>query len=146
MSADVTWVGLTELKDELRSLPSALTAEASDIVTSEGTGAGDEIRAIYEAHGRSGDLARHLSVTTISAGQFGAGVLVKSSGKLARIFDNGTQARHWASGKSTGAMWGRTANPPTHAFVGTVSRRRRVMYARLKAMVVRHGLTVTGDV
>lgn len=144
MSATV-WTGLEEFKQQLRAMPAELTGEASGIVTGEAEGAAAEIRAVYEAHARSGDLASHVFVSAVSKGQFGAGAVVKSTGKHAWLFDNGSQARHRVSGASTGTMWGQTPTPPLHTFVATMIRRRRAMYEQLKALLARKGLVVTGD-
>lgn len=140
--------GLDELKAELRSLPSDLAAEASSIVIAAAEGAAATVRAVYEQHRVSGNLARSLLVTKPGAPNYGVIMVVKSTSPLAWLFDNGSQARHYvtASGKEhrTGAMWGRT--PPTHIFARTMARYRRGMNDRLRALLVRHGLRVTGDV
>jgi hypothetical protein len=102
-----------------------------------------EIRGIYGAHKRTGNLQDGVVIEHQSQGQFGVGMVVKSKARHAWLFDNGSQARHWVSGKSTGQMWGKT--PPTHAFVRTMIKYRRSMYQRLKDMLTRHGLVVSGE-
>lgn len=145
MSATVRWSGLEELKAQLRSLPADLAGEASGIVGAAATEARTEIALVYAAHvGPTGNLARGLQPVATVAGPVSASARLKNTAKHAWLFDNGSQARHWLSGKSTGRMWGRT--PPTHVFVATIIRRRRQMYERLKALLVEHGLTVSGDV
>jgi hypothetical protein len=134
--------GLEELKAELRNLPAALTAEASDIVERRANNAADDIRSIYRQHRVSGRLADGVIVTHFDRGRFSAGAIVKSTSPIAWLFDNGSQARHWASGKSTGTMWGKT--PPTHVFVHTMIRTRRAMWGDLADLLERHGLAVSG--
>jgi hypothetical protein len=139
----IVWSGLEELKAELRNLPADLTKEASNEVRSAANGAAVKIRTAYGKHRRTGNLQESVEVDQKSEGRFSAAMVVKSTSPIAWLFDNGSQARHWASGKSTGQMWGRT--PPTHVFVRTVMQARREMYEKLKAMLVRHGLMVQGD-
>jgi hypothetical protein len=137
----IVFEGLDELRAELLALPDALTGEASHILEAAANAAAADIKAGY--HVVTGELRDGLTVTQRSAGRFGAAFTVRNTSRLAWLYDNGSQARHWLSGKSTGTMWGKTA--PTHLFVGTVIRRRRSMYEALKALVARHGLTVSGD-
>jgi len=131
--------GLAETIEQLRSLPAELAGEASGIVTNAGEGAMSDMH--YPR--RSGDLADHLKLEKVSAGQYGAGVVVKNTSKLALLFENGTEARHYFTvngvRKETGRM------PPGHVFIPAVVRRRREMYEQLKAMLERHGLEVSGD-
>lgn len=143
MSARVKWDGLDDLRAELRRLPDELTGEASHIVQASGNAAAVTVRSIYGEHRVTGHLQNSVVVEQRAAGRYGAAVVVKATDPIAWLFDHGSQARHWLSGKSTGTMWGRT--PPTHAFVGTMIRERRTMYAALKDLLVRHGLSVSGD-
>lgn len=135
MSSTFVWQGLEELKAQLRALPSELAAEASEIVLSSAQGAKNDMQ--YPR--RTGNLADHVTVSTVAVGQFGAGAIVKNTSPHAAIYENGTQARHTAIGANRGSM------PPGHVFVPAVVRRRRQMYERLKALLVAHGLAVTGD-
>jgi hypothetical protein len=148
------FAGLDDLKAALRTLPEDLVAEASGIVVETANGAAAKVRAVYEQHqarhwvkkgtwAAAGHLAKSVTVTQPGAGSFGVTMVVKVNDPLAWLFDYGSQARHWAGGKSTGAMWGKT--PPTHIFAGTMARERRAMYRRLKDLVARHGLTVIGE-
>lgn len=139
--------GLDELRAQLRKLPSDLAEEASSIVLDAGNETVDVVGAVYGAHDKTGNLSRGLTVRASAAGPYGTGALVKSAAKHAWLFDNGSQARHYVTkgGKThpTGAMWGRRA--PTHIFARTAARKRREMYVKLKALLVSHGMTVTGD-
>lgn len=144
MSARVTWDGLAELREALRNLPEELAAEAGQIVEGAANEAADTVRSVYAAHRLTGHLADAVTVKPSAAtSRYGVSIVVKNSDPIAWLFDNGSQARHWVSGKPTGTMWGRT--PPTHAFVRSMIGARRTMYDALKAMLERHGLTVTGD-
>ena len=139
MSTRLILDGLAELRAELRSLPVALTGEASGTVLSNAEAANNDMH--YPR--RSGDLADHLKVETVSAGQYGAAAVVKNTSKHASIFENGTEARHYFTINGVRHETGRM--PPGHVFVPAVVRRRREMYEQLKAMLERHGLEVSGD-
>lgn len=139
----IVFRGLEELKAELRALPAELASEAGNVVEGTAIEASATVHAEYERHRVTGELADSLKVLHVSAGQFGAAYVVKATSKIAWLFDNGSQARHWLSGKSTGAMWGKT--PPTHVFVKTMTRARTKMYQTLKGVVERKGLVVTGE-
>lgn len=141
----VTWTGLEELKEALRTMPEELTAEAVAEVEDAANGAAASLRAIYGTHVVSGRLRDSVFVSHRAAGKYVAAAIVKVTDPIAWLFDNGSQARHWLRGtkQSTGTMWGKT--PPTHVFVKTMIAARRTMYERLKDLLERHGLTVSGD-
>jgi hypothetical protein len=144
VSNTFTFTGLEELREALRTLPAELAGEGGADVTAAAQAAEAEIREEYDAHRHSGNLARGLSVQ-VTANPFGALARVKNTAFHAWIFENGTQARHWKGGKSTGAMWGATAQPPKHVFVRTVMKRRKQMFEQLRALLERQGLEVTGE-
>ncbi|HEV8211052.1 MAG TPA: hypothetical protein VGP77_13050 [Vicinamibacterales bacterium] len=134
----LTWSAEFEaLKAGLRTLPADLADEASAIVDNEAELAKSEIVQRYPR--RTGKLREKVFVRTMALGRFGAGVQVVNSSKLAFIFENGTQARHTKLGANRGAM------PPGHVFVPAIVRHRRAMYDKLKALLVKHGLLVSGD-
>lgn len=147
MAARVTWSGLDELRAQLRKLPADLSDEASGIVLDAANQTVDVVGAVYDAHAKTGNLRSGLFVRVSAAGPYGTGAIVKSNAKHAWLFDHGSQLRHYVTkgGKthSTGQMWGKT--PPTHVFVRTVVQQRHAMYGRLKALLVKHGATVSGD-
>lgn len=130
--------GLAQLLDELRKLPQELWGDGTGIVVDAADGAAAEIHAAYPE--RTGDLRNKVKVVRLSTGSYAVAVKVENTSKHAAAFENGTQARHTSLGANRGSM------PPGHVFVPVVQRRRRLMYARLKSMLVLHGLTVTGDV
>ena len=141
MSSRFVFDGLEQLKDELRTLPADLTAEASHIVEGAAHGAASTVKQEY--HVKTGALRDDLDVNPGTASPFGVSFVVKDTDPIAWLYDNGSQARHWLSGKSTGTMWGHT--PPTHLFVSSMIRARLVMYEQLKELLVRKGLSVSGD-
>jgi hypothetical protein len=143
-SNSFTFIGLDELREALRTLPAELAAEGGADVTAAAQGAEAEIRQVYEAHRHTGHLAAGLFVQS-TMNPFGALARIKNTAPHAWIFENGTQARHWKGGKSTGAMWGATAQPPTHTFVRATMKHRKQMYERLRALLERQGLQVTGE-
>jgi hypothetical protein len=143
----LTWTGLEELRAQLRELPAELAVEAGHEVETAANGAAATVKAVYAQHRVTGELRDAVTVEHRAASAFGAAMVVRVNSPIAWLFDNGSMARHYvtASGTKhrTGAMWGKTA--PTHVFVTTVIAARRRMYAQLKALLVRKGLTVTGD-
>jgi hypothetical protein len=130
-------VGLEELRAALRALPAELTAEAGGIVGNAGEQAKAEIVQRYPR--RTGNLRDHVTTRTVNAGQYRAAVQVRSSARHAHIYEVGTQARHNKLGANRGSM------PPGNVFVPAVVRQRRQMMERLRDLLVRNGLVVTGD-
>lgn len=134
--------GLEELKAALRSLPADLTGEASNIVEGASNGAAVAIKSGYASHRRTGNLQDGVTVDHQRVG-FSVRSIVKNTAKHAYIFENGTAARHRASGASTGLMWGHM--PPANVFIPTVVRARRAMQEMLIGLVRRAGFTVSGN-
>lgn len=145
--AKLVWEGLAELKTALRSLPADLATEASNDVIEAGNVAAVRLRTAYGQHVVTGHLQDSVTVRTEAVGPYGAAVVVRVNDPIAWLFDNGSQARHYTTvrGKphSTGAMWGRT--PPMHVAARTFAEARREMYDRLKSMLERNGLSVSGE-
>jgi hypothetical protein len=137
MSARIVWNGLEELKEQLRNLPTELTAEAGHIVEGAANAAAADVKAAYPV--RTGNLRDHVFVSHRDKGRFSAGAVVKNTAKHAWIFENGTQARHNSIGANRGSM------PPGNVFIPAMIKRRRVMYQQLKTVLERHGLRVSGD-
>jgi hypothetical protein len=143
VSVTLQWSGLEELRAELRRLPEELTGEASNIVEGAANAAAADAKQGYGKHRVTGHLQDGVIVTHFDKGRFSAGAIVKNTAKHAWIFENGTQARHYitVNGKRhvTGAM------PAFRVFIPAMQRRRRSMYQRLKDLLVRKGLSVSGD-
>lgn len=137
--ASITWVGLTELKAELRQLPDRLKGEATHIVDAAANRAQADMRAGYVQHRHSGNLLDHVQSTVTDDSAFGYAVQVKNTAKHAWLFEYGSQARH--RGIKT---W--QPMPAGHVFVPAMEKNRRWMYDELKAMLLRQGLDITGDV
>ena len=136
------WTGLEEYRAQLRAMPRECVNEAARIVEGAANAAYVKVSTVYGNHRYTGRLQDRLKIVTINAGELRTGKDLRSNAPHAWLFDNGTQARHWKSGKSTGKMWGHT--PPTHIFVRTVVAERRRATQKLKDMVLRHGAsTVT---
>jgi hypothetical protein len=100
---------------------------------------------VYGAHRHTGTLRKRLILGPLPVkGNLTTGRLLKSGSPIAWLFDNGSQARHHASGKSVGRMWGKT--PPTHIFRKTVGRTRRRLAQQFRDMLLRRGAaTVTEE-
>ena len=137
MSASITFDGLDELREALRRLPEELAAEASGIVLEAARDASSDIEGAYPE--RTGNLKHGLFIFESAASKFGAGAVLKNRAQHAYMFEYGTQARHNAIGANRGSM------PPGNVFIPRVLKHRRRMYERLKAMLVRHGATVSGE-
>lgn len=130
--------GLAELRAELRQLPAELAGEAGEIVSGAAEGAKNDIVEAYPE--RTGNLRSRVTVSrTAGSGLYGVAAIVKNTAKHAWIFENGTQARHTDIGANRGAM------PAGHVFIPAVIRRRRQMYERLKGLLTKHGLVVSGS-
>lgn len=137
MSTKFVFDGLSELKKALQTLPDELKAEARGIAETHANRAASAIKGQYPA--RTGNLKNHVFVTEFDRGRYSTGFVVKNTAKHASIFENGTQVRHNSLGANRGSM------PPGHVFVPNIIRERRAMYVDYKAMLVDHGLVVTGD-
>lgn len=136
------FTGLEALKEALRTLPAELAAEASREVEGAANGAAVAIRTIYGQHVATGHLQRDVTVEHLSAGQFGAGSIVKANGRIAWLFENGSQARHYITLRGNRHELGKM--PPAHVFIPTMIRARAAMYEKLADLLERHGLVVTG--
>ena len=130
--------GLDDLRAQLRSLPQELANDASAIVLEEAGDAKSELVAAYERVRVTGALAEGV-VLQQTPGRFKAGARVLSAAPHAALYEYGTQARHTAIGANRGAM------PAKPTAVPIFQRRRRQMYARLKAMLTTHGLKAEDD-
>jgi hypothetical protein len=139
MASGFVWHGLKEYMDELRKLPDECKGEAAKLIEGSVNSAYVTVARVYDAHRHTGNLRRRLTISPMKGG-----LVLRSGSPIAWLFDNGSQARHWASGKSTGAMWGKT--PPTHIFAKTVAQERRKLTEQYKAMLLRRGAaSVTGE-
>ena len=99
MSVKLVWSGLEEFKADLRNLPAALTEDAGVIVITAAEEAANAVVAAYPE--RTGNLRRGVGLKNVDMGRFGAGAVVYNKAKHAWLYDNGTEARHWASGRGT---------------------------------------------
>lgn len=140
MSASIRWEGLDELRAALRSLPDDLATEAEGIVLGEAQAAHDEILASYTE--RTGNLKAGMFLFKSAVSRYGVGVVVMNRAKHSHLFEYGTQVRHTAAGAHRGVM---PAAPAGLRFVPKIIRHRARMYDRLKALLVSHGLLVSGD-
>ena len=137
MSTKLVLAGFEEMKAQFRALTPELAEQAGPIVLAHAQAAA---AAIVEAYppGELGDLKNGVKVDQVQVSGVGAVARVRSTSKLAYIFENGTQARHTETGANRGAM------PPGHVFVPIVVRERRAMNEDLIGLVQSEGLTVTG--
>jgi hypothetical protein len=145
MASTVIWNGLEEYMAELKQLPEACLGEAGKAIEGEVNGAFVAVAQVYERHRFTGTLRRRLTISHLAIGTHVYGVVLKSGSPLAWLFDNGSQARHWKSGKGTGEMWGKTSNPPTHTFSRAVGKARRKLSGLFREMLLRHGAATVLD-
>jgi len=136
--------GLEELRQALRTLPDDLANEAGVIVQAHAYTAAAAIRAAYEKHRRAGELADHVVVETPDHGRFGVGMIVRSKGRNAFLFEKGSEARHYITVNNVRHVLGRM--PATPTFVPIMMDFRRSMWLELAEMLRAHGLVVTGTV
>jgi hypothetical protein len=127
--------GLAELRQALLALPPELVREASVIIHAQAEAAAREIAGAYPVH--SGNLRRGIRVD-VAGDAVSATARVRSTARHAAIFEYGTGARRWVSGKSTGRM------PAGRVFIPIAMQRRRIMVAALIDLVERSGLHVSG--
>jgi hypothetical protein len=137
VSVTLRFEGLEALKAKLRALPEDLASEAQGLVEQTAHEAATAIQRAYPR--RTGTLRNRVYVTHFPQGRFSAGAVVKNTAPHAALFESGTQARHTAIGANRGAM------PPGHIFIPAMQRARRAMWDRLKALMERHDLDVSGQ-
>jgi hypothetical protein len=135
--------GLDELKEALRNLPSELTGEASHDVEAAANGAAAILKSEY--HRVSGKLRDGVDVT-FGRDQFSTGAIVKSKspshGSMTTVHKRGTTPRRAARSIRPGPCGVRRRRPMFRAHHDCETPR---MYERLKALLTRHGLLVSGD-
>lgn len=144
MSLAVEWNGIEEFQEWLQKLPVDAAREANNIVEEEANYAAFQIRGLYAAHVYTGTLQRGVKVAKTVTREGVVSYTVKSTSPLAFIFEFGTKARHYVTVHGVTKLLG--AMPPAHIFITVIIGRRRLMYLRLKDMLVRFGfLKVFGD-
>lgn len=144
MSVSTEWTGIDEFREWLQNLPRDAAVEAGRIVEAEATYAAFQIRGLYGAHVHTGTLQKRVTVNKKVTRE---GVViwnVRSGSPLAWIFEFGTEARHYITVHGVKKLIGKM--PPAHIFITVIIGRRRIMYLKLKDMLVRFGFTnVFGD-
>ncbi len=135
-----TWIGLADLKAQLRNLPRELTGEATAIVEATAESAAAQMVRRYPSRlrrpnerGKGLSLRDGVQVVKRSSGQFGVRADVINRSPHAMMYEVGTQRKR------------RGATRPGNVFIPIASRMRRTMYTRLGAMLTRHGFTVSGS-
>lgn len=136
MTVTFTLDGLDEAIAEFRATPGAMTADARDVVESEGQAAANEIRVQYPV--LSGELRSGVGVEAMREGDAVAGVRVVSRAPEAIWYEYGTAARH----TSTGAFRGRMA--PHFTFIRTLIAHRARLVAFWRVLFERFGLRPIG--
>ena len=146
MSAELTWIGLDELKAMLKRLPADLAARAARRVEDSAQAAAAEIKAAYPDE--TGNLRKGVRVVTQKArgGEFTVRRVVRSGAPHATLYERGTQTRQTALGYGRGHMFSKQlgAGPRQGAniFVPIVERRRRQMLEELVTVIQESGLDV----
>lgn len=139
MSTSIQWDGLNEFRHALQNLPEELATEAAHVVT-ETTNAVQ--RAVVSGYplGRTGNLARRVSVSTSTSGVSTVGV-VRSNAPHASIFEKGTTLRHTAKGYNRGRM---PKPDASQRMIPKVQAARALMTRRLIDIVKKAGFEVDG--
>ncbi len=137
MSAGFSFDGLAELKESLRTLPESLAAEGGNIVEAETNAAAVDIRS-----DPSYPLRETVEASTQKTARAAVGTVTNTS-RLAYIFEEGTEARHYVTVNGKNHLTGKI--PPGHKFVPKVMAARRKMYEALADLLRRNGLEVSGD-
>ena len=139
----LTLDGLAALKQALLDLPAELQAEAGHVVEGYANRAAVDIKAAYAAHWITGELTKKLTVEFDLTSGVAASAVVKNTSKLAYIFENGTEARHYVTVNGKTHLTGR--GPGFHVFIPVVERERAAMWVALADLVRSKGLQVTGN-
>ncbi len=137
MSVAFAFEGLAELKEQLRTLPAELAGEGGNIVEAETNAAAVEIRS-----DPSYPLRDTVEASTEKT-QLSAVGTVTNTSRLAYIFEEGTEARHYVTVNGQTHLTGKI--PPGHKFVPRIMARRRKMFEQLADLLRRAGLEVSGD-
>ena len=144
MSTSVRWEGLEEFREWLRSLPGDAAGEAGHIVQGEANYATFQIRSRYRGKFSTGKMQSQVTVDKKVTRDGVVKWVVRNASPLAFIYEFGTEARHYYTVHGVKKLLGRM--PPAHVFISIVIQRRRIMYLRLKDMLVRFGFNqVFGD-
>ena len=145
MSAEITWVGLDELKAALFRLPAELTQKAAGIVKASAEAAAAEIKAAYP-EGETGNLRKGVRVGDRGAREpYTVRYSVRSSAPHVHLYETGSQTRQTALGYHRGHMFSRFGFGPrqgANVFVPIVVRRRRAMFEDLIPLIEQAGLDV----
>ena len=153
MSVELRLTGILELKQALANLPAELKGQATGIVMETAYAAADDIRNQYPLgppdrmrKGQAitpGNLKKGVKVVVKEIGPVGVAAQVRSAAPHAHLYEFGTVARHYVTQygrrKAIGAM------PPRPVFIPTMIRYRRLLYAKLAALIQSKGLTVKVD-
>ncbi len=135
--------GLAQLQKDLLNLPTDLQAEAGHIVEAHANAAAARIKSTYSDHWITGELTKKVAVDFDLTTGVAASAVITNTSRLAYIFENGTEARHYVTVNGKQHLTGKM--PGFHAFIPVVMQERRNMYADLADLVRSHGLAVTGD-
>ena len=103
------------------------------------------IKSAYGDHWITGELTQKSRPSTydLTTG-VAASAVVTNTSRLAYIFENGTEARHYVTVNGQQHLTGKM--PGFHVFIPVVMQERRNMYADIAdRYCVANGLTVTGD-
>lgn len=135
--------GLDQLRRDLLNLPTTLQAEVGHIVQAHANAAAARIKSAYGDHWVTGELTQKTTVSYDLTTGVAASAVVTNTSRLAYIFENGTEARHYVTVNGRQHVTGKM--PGFHVFIPVVMQERRNMYADIKPVLVANGLTAIGD-
>ena len=146
-SANLTFIGLDELRAALLRLPAELTEKAAGIVKASAEAAAAEIKDRYP-EGETGNLRKGVHVGDRGARTpYTVRYTVRSSAKHVHLYETGSQTRYTKDGYHRGHMFSRFGFGPqqgANVFVPIVVRRRRRMFEDLVPLIEEAGLDVRG--
>lgn len=137
----VVWDGFDELVAELKALPEACAGEAAKKIEGTSNGAYVAIKGAYPS--RSGDLRKGMQLKSVTKKDLVVGAEVKNVAKIAVVFDQGSEARHYYTHNGVKKLTGRM--PAAKVFGPRIVKFRRALTEELKAMVLRHGAATVSE-
>jgi len=136
-AAQFVFHGAEEFRAMLREMGAAFADDAYTLAVTEIETAEANVKAAYAV--ADGDLVEGVTVIKKKT-RTGVSVTLKNKAHHAWLYDNGSVTRQNRRGANRGRM------PAKHVFDREMVLARKRFVENIKAMMVRRGLKVTGDV
>lgn len=137
----VIWDGFDDLLAELAAMPESCAGEAAKKIEGTANGAYVAIKGAYPS--RSGDLRKGMRVGAVVKKGLVVGAAVTNIAKIAVVFDQGSEARHYYTHNGVKKLTGRM--PAGKVFGPRIVKFRRALTEELKAMVLRAGAATVSE-